>query len=67
MQTLQRQALREHRAAQMVDDEGPSGHAQIQGHRSAENDAARLRGIPAIGRNVAGEIPHTRPDRVVLR
>lgn len=31
------------------------------GERSAEGDEARLRGIPAIGRNVAGAIPGTSP------
>lgn len=31
--------------------------------RSAPADERRLRGIPAIGRGVAGEIPGTRPDK----
>lgn len=31
------------------------------GQRSAEGDEARLRGIPAIGRNVAGAMPGTSP------
>lgn len=35
------------------------------GARSGEGDERRLRGIPAIGRGVSGEIPGTRPDRVV--
>lgn len=34
----------------------------IHARRSAENDAQRLRGIPAIGPNVQGHIPGTRPD-----
>lgn len=28
-------------------------------------DERRLRGIPAVGRGVAGEIPGTRPDRAM--
>jgi hypothetical protein len=31
------------------------------GARSAEGDEQRLRGIPAIGRGVAGAIPGTKP------
>lgn len=30
------------------------------------SDAITLRGIPAIGRGVAGHIPHTRPDTNLL-
>jgi hypothetical protein len=35
--------------------------------RALPNDARRLRGIPAIGRNVAGEVFGSRPDREVVR
>jgi hypothetical protein len=35
--------------------------------RALPNDATRLRGIPAIGRNVAGEVFGSRPDREVIR
>jgi hypothetical protein len=35
--------------------------------RALPNDATRLRGIPAIGRNVAGEVFGSRPDREVVR
>jgi hypothetical protein len=35
--------------------------------RALPNDARRLRGIPAIGRNVAGEVFGSRPDREVIR
>lgn len=36
------------------------------GHRSAEGDPSRLRGIPAIGRGVGGAIPGTHPEHVVI-
>ncbi len=39
-------------------------HRGIIGARSAEGDEARLRGIPAIGRNVQGAIPGTRPGAI---
>jgi hypothetical protein len=35
--------------------------------RALPNDPTRLRGIPAIGRNVAGEVFGSRPDREVVR
>lgn len=40
----------------------PGPTHRIIGGRSAEGDPQRLRGIPAIGRNVGGAIPGTRPD-----
>lgn len=39
----------------------------IVGTRSAAADPARLRGIPAIGRNCGGAIVGTRPDHVIGR
>jgi len=39
-------------------------HRGIIAGRSAEGDEARLRGIPAIGRNVAGAIPGTSPHSI---
>lgn len=39
-------------------------HRGLIGERSAEGDEARLRGIPAIGRNVAGAIPGTSPHAI---
>lgn len=36
---------------------------RLIGHRSAEGDHARLRGIPAIGRGVTGAIPGTAPEQ----
>ena len=32
--------------------------------RSSEGDTQRLRGIPAIGRNVAGAVPGTDPSKL---
>ena len=34
-------------------------------HGSEAGDERTLRGIPAIGRNVSGAIPGTRPDRII--
>lgn len=45
-------------------DEQARRHRDIIGGRSAEGDEARLRGIPAIGRNVAGAIPGTSPHAI---
>lgn len=39
----------------------------IIGTRSAAADPARLRGIPAIGRNCPGHIPGTRPDHAITQ
>lgn len=33
--------------------------------RSGAGDPQRLRGLPVVGRNVAGHIPGTRPDRII--
>ena len=52
--------------AQLVDQAlqhtgGPAGA------RSAPADERRLRGIPAIGRGVAGHIPGTQPEQAAMR
>ena len=39
----------------------PINHATLGNHVD-HTDHDRLRGIPAIGRNVTGAIPHTRPE-----
>jgi hypothetical protein len=51
-----RKAVQEGEAAQVMTFTG-----------TAAGDPRRLRGLPAIGPNMAGEIWHTRPDREVLR
>jgi hypothetical protein len=35
--------------------------------RALPNDARRLRGLPCVARNVAGEVFGSRPDREVVR
>ena len=40
---------------------------QMIGSRSAEDDLARLRALPAIAPGVSGAIPHTDPLRELLR
>lgn len=68
--------LRNHHAAQVQEitrmletaaaptEEQDRRHRGLIAGRSAEGDEARLRGIPAIGRNVAGAIPGTSPHAV---
>jgi len=52
--------------AQLVDKALGESTAPMGG-RSAPADEARLRGIPAIGRGVAGAIPGTNPEQTALR
>ena len=44
---------------------GPRG--KLIGHRSAEDDPSRLRGLPAIGRNVAGALRGSNPVAALLQ
>lgn len=59
-QELDAQAKAAVRAA--TEQAGP----RIASSRSAEGDERRLRGIPAIGRGVSGEIPGTHPEKAVV-
>jgi hypothetical protein len=51
---------RAHREAQTINTSAPTAG-------SPGGDSRKLRGIPAIGRNVAGAIPGTNPETELLR
>ncbi len=48
------------------DEPLPARSRKLVGSRSAENDAGRLRGLPAVGRGVSGAVPGTDPLRALL-
>lgn len=62
---IQRQEMEEEQ--RRIVDIALAGGSAPHAARSSEADPLRLRGIPAIGIGVAGEIPGTRPDRAVMR
>jgi hypothetical protein len=45
---------------------GQRGSRKMIGHRSAEDDPAGLRGLPAIGPSVGGAIAGTDPVRALM-
>lgn len=66
-----RARLRRHRmnvehASILADTLLSTPKSKLTGGRSAEGDAARLRGIPAIGRGVSGAIPGTHPELATM-
>ena len=42
-------------------------NGKLIGYRSAEDDPSRLRGLPAIGRNVAGAVRGSNPVAALLQ
>ena len=65
----QQQAEDEKRLAKIILESGeaPDGNGSMPLRRSADgHDPARLRGLPAIGRNVSGARVDTDPVRALL-
>lgn len=51
--------------ARLIAELALEAHPEAMFRPGADDRNRRLRGIPAIGRNVSGEIPGTRPDSAV--